>query len=82
MNKRREVETWLTPSVEDFLKAVYHLQQANEMAAISRLADELGIAPSSATDMVKRLACASNDGGEFQEFPVLLSNTNLITACG
>ena len=67
--KRPDTEAWLTPSVEDFLKAVYHLQQEGGSAATTRLADELGIAPSSVTDMIKRLACIKDDGIDCQDMP-------------
>jgi DtxR family Mn-dependent transcriptional regulator len=67
--KRQDAEAWLTPSVEDFLKAVYHLQQEGGSAATTRLADELGIAPSSVTDMIKRLACIKDEGIDCQDMP-------------
>jgi DtxR family Mn-dependent transcriptional regulator len=67
--KKQDAETWLTPSVEDFLKAVYHLQQDSDSAATTRLADELGIAPSSVTDMIKRLACIKDDVVDCQDMP-------------
>lgn len=46
----------LSPSVEDYLKAVFALTRRDEAAATSALADSLGVQPSSVTGMVKRLA--------------------------
>lgn len=45
-----------SPSVEDYLKAIYALTRQGEQASTSALAGELGIQPSSVTGMVKRLA--------------------------
>src|SRR4051812_50143949 len=44
----------ITPAMQDYLKAVYRLGQDGPVAT-QRLADELGVAPSSATNMAKRL---------------------------
>ena len=46
----------LTPSVEDYLKTVFALTQAEDQASTSALADALGVQPPSVTGMVKRLA--------------------------
>ncbi len=46
----------LTASVEDYLKAIYELEQAGEPAATTELASRLGVAPASVTGMVRRLA--------------------------
>tara|TARA_Y100000590_G_scaffold441747_1_gene568910 strand:- start:1182 stop:1871 length:690 start_codon:yes stop_codon:yes gene_type:complete len=46
----------LTPSVEDYLKAVYSISASGEAAPTSLLAEELGVQPASVTGMVKRLA--------------------------
>ncbi len=46
----------LTPSVEDYLKAVYSLCESGEAASTSALADALKVQPASVTGMVKRLA--------------------------
>lgn len=46
----------LSPSVEDYLKAVFALTRRDEVASTSALAESLGVAPSSVTGMVKRLA--------------------------
>lgn len=46
----------LSPSVEDYLKAVFALTRRDEAAATSALAESLGVQPSSVTGMIKRLA--------------------------
>lgn len=48
----------LTRSVEDYLKAIYHLATRSGSAATSDIAAELGVAPASVTGMVKRLSDA------------------------
>lgn len=45
-----------SPSVEDYLKAIYALCERGEAASTSAIAESLGVAPSSVTGMVKRLA--------------------------
>jgi DtxR family Mn-dependent transcriptional regulator len=45
-----------SPSVEDYLKAIFALTRRGEAASTSALADSLQVAPSSVTGMVKRLA--------------------------
>ena len=54
--------TPLTPSVEDYLKAVYSLTERGEAASTNALAEALEIQPASVTGMVKRLA----EGGYVQ----------------
>jgi DtxR family Mn-dependent transcriptional regulator len=49
---------FLTPAHQDYLKAIYHLGRQGEDASNSALAAELGVAPASATNMVRRLADA------------------------
>lgn len=44
----------ITPAMQDYLKAVYRLGELDPVAT-QRLADELGVAASSATNMAKRL---------------------------
>lgn len=44
----------ITPAVQDYLKAVYRLGE-NGPVTTQRLAEELGVAPPSATNMAKRL---------------------------
>jgi DtxR family transcriptional regulator, Mn-dependent transcriptional regulator len=44
-----------TPVVEDYLKAVWMLQQAESPVATSRIAERLGLTPAAVTAMVKRL---------------------------
>lgn len=46
----------LTPSVEDYLKAVYHLTRDGQPAATSAVAQALDVAPPSVSGMVRRLA--------------------------
>ena len=46
-------------SKEDFLKAVYSLQQVSDRVSTNALADTLGIAAPSVTDMARRM---ENDG--------------------
>ena len=46
----------LTRSVEDYLKAIYHLSARSASATTSDIAEELGVAPASVTGMVKRLS--------------------------
>ncbi|MGD2068157.1 MAG: metal-dependent transcriptional regulator [Gemmatimonadota bacterium] len=46
----------LTPSVEDYLKAVFALSERGEPAATSALAETLDVQPASVSGMVKRLA--------------------------
>jgi DtxR family transcriptional regulator, Mn-dependent transcriptional regulator len=45
-----------TPVVEDYLKAVWMLQQAESPVATSRIAERLGLTSAAVTAMVKRLA--------------------------
>lgn len=46
----------LTPAHEDYLKAIYSLGALGEAVSNSALANHLGVAPASATNMVKKLA--------------------------
>jgi DtxR family Mn-dependent transcriptional regulator len=48
----------LTSAHQDYLKAIYHLQRESADASNSALASTLGVAPASATNMVRRLADA------------------------
>jgi DtxR family transcriptional regulator, Mn-dependent transcriptional regulator len=49
--------TAITPAVEDYLKAIYALQQESGEVSTSQLAEQLGgLKPSSVTGMIKRLA--------------------------
>lgn len=45
-----------SPSVEDYLKAIFALTRRGEAASTSALAESLQVAPSSVTGMIKRLA--------------------------
>jgi DtxR family transcriptional regulator, Mn-dependent transcriptional regulator len=46
----------LSEAVQDYLKAIYKLQQAGGVVSTSALAEAMGVAAPSATGMVKRLA--------------------------
>lgn len=46
----------LSPVVEDYLKAIWALQQVESPVATSRIAERLGLSPAAVTSMVKRLA--------------------------
>lgn len=46
----------LSRAVEDYLKAIWGLQQEGQPVSTSRLAETLGLSPAAATAMVKRLA--------------------------
>lgn len=46
----------LTRSVEDYLKAIYHLSLDGSPASTTAIAEHLGIAPASVSGMVKRLS--------------------------
>lgn len=45
-----------TQAVEDYLKAIYELQEKTEKVTTSAVADELEVAPASATNMLKKLS--------------------------
>lgn len=49
----------LTRSVEDYLKAIFHLTASGGYASTSDIAESLGLAPPSVSGMVKRLSDAS-----------------------
>jgi len=47
----------ITPTIEDYLKAIYALQHEADAASTSQLAEHLGgLSPSSVTGMIKKLA--------------------------
>lgn len=46
----------ITPVHQDYLKAIYLLDSRGEVASNSAIAEAIGVAPASATSMVKRLA--------------------------
>ena len=46
----------LSESIQDYLKAVYKLEAASGRVTIGALAKDLGVAPASASAMVKKLA--------------------------
>lgn len=45
-----------TEAVEDYIKAIYEIQQRQGRASTTRLAERLNVAPPSVTSMVKKLA--------------------------
>jgi DtxR family Mn-dependent transcriptional regulator len=52
-----EQERRITPAIEDYLKAIYLLQQRSEQVTTSLLAEQLGgLRPGSVTGMIKKLA--------------------------
>lgn len=55
MNKTRN----LSYSIEDYLKAIYELQQHNSPVTTTVLADRMGYAPASVTGMLKRMSINS-----------------------
>lgn len=57
MNRKNE-DTLSTQSVEDFVKAIYKLQQDSERVSTNALAEERGISAPSVTDMAQRLVDA------------------------
>ncbi len=46
----------LTRSVEDYLKAIYHLAPGEEPASTNDIAERLGLSPASVSGMIKRLS--------------------------
>jgi DtxR family Mn-dependent transcriptional regulator len=57
----------LSDSVEDYLKVIYHLSEGERRVATGRIADELGVSPASATDMVQRLSSEDPPLLEYQK---------------
>lgn len=45
----------LTVAEENYIKAIYHLQQSGELVATNALADQMSTKPASVTDMIKKL---------------------------
>ena len=46
----------LSDSIQDYLKEIYKLQSSGQRATTTAIAKEMGVAPSSVTSMVKKLA--------------------------
>lgn len=46
----------ITPGIEEYLEALFHLQREEKPISTKELADHLGIAPASVTEMIKKLA--------------------------
>jgi DtxR family Mn-dependent transcriptional regulator len=55
----------LTRSVEDYLKAIYHLAPGEEPASTNQIAERLGLSAASVSGMIKRLA----DAGLLEHVP-------------
>jgi len=53
---RRPAAPLLTAPVEDYLKAIYDIQQGGEAATTNALAERLDLAPASVSGMIRRLA--------------------------
>ena len=49
-------EAKLSPAIEDYVKAIYQLQQEHEQVTTSLLAEHLGFMPGSVTGMLQRLS--------------------------
>jgi DtxR family Mn-dependent transcriptional regulator len=49
----------LTPSIQDYLKQIYKLNQAGGSAATTELAERLSVAPASVTGMLQRMAAST-----------------------
>src|SRR3990167_3584078 len=45
----------VTPAVQDYLKTCYRLSAEGEPVSVSKLAGEMGVAPPSVTNMLKRM---------------------------
>lgn len=58
-NYQAKIESPLSPAHEDYLKAIYVLEMNGEQVTNSALANYMGFAPASATNMVKKLAQAN-----------------------
>ena len=46
----------LSDAIQDYLKEIYKLQAGGERATTTAIAKRMGVAPSSATSMLKKLA--------------------------
>ncbi len=51
-----EEKAQITRAHEDYLKAIYHLEQENKRVSTTEVADAMGVSAASATNMLKRLA--------------------------
>ncbi len=56
MNAPEERVSRITPAIEDYLKAIYILQQHEELVTTSMLGERKGSKPGSVTGMIKKLA--------------------------
>jgi len=50
----------LTPSMEDYLKVIYILTNQSGRASTKQISDKMGVAPSSATGMLQKMASESS----------------------
>ncbi len=53
---RVDVSSVLTHAMEDYIKAIYKLQQQSGRATTIAIADEMGFSAASATNMLQKLA--------------------------
>jgi DtxR family transcriptional regulator, Mn-dependent transcriptional regulator len=52
----RQMDKRVTDAIQDYLREIFKLEAGGERVTTSKLAKHLGVAPSSATAMIKRLA--------------------------
>jgi DtxR family Mn-dependent transcriptional regulator len=50
------VASVISPAIEDYLKAIYYVQEESGMVTTSALAERLGVSPPSVTNMLQKLA--------------------------
>ncbi len=66
MARSRE-QTTNTESVDDYLKAIFHLSEGGKRRVSSgELAERLGVAPASVTNMIQKLASAKNSFVDYE----------------
>ncbi len=46
----------ITPGIEEYLEALFHLQEEGEAVSTKALAEQLSLKPASVSEMVKKLA--------------------------
>ena len=56
LSPRRRIAHVLTHSMEDYIKAIYKIQQEQERATTIRIAERLGFSAASVTNMLQKLA--------------------------
>jgi DtxR family transcriptional regulator, Mn-dependent transcriptional regulator len=57
----------LTPAVEDYLKAIYKLTVGKQRATTNQIAEEMDVAPASATGMIQKMAKMSPPLVDYQK---------------